>query len=220
MSRHRVPAGCGARSPLRPFAQFDRGQISGVVKDETGGVVPGVTVTATLVSTQTPRETVTDAGGFYTFANLPAGRYNISAELQGFKKSIKEGVQLDAAGALTIDLALSSRRDQRERHRHRRADAAPDRRRAAQDRRVEGHRAAVVQRPQPDRRRRPEAGRHRRQLQQLQLLRPRQRRLQHQRQPQRREQHHASTAQPPSAPARPARSSASRTSTRSRKCRS
>jgi len=90
------------------FAQFDRGQISGVVKDSTGGVVPGVTVTATLVSTQTPRETVTDASGFYTFANLPAGRYNISAELQGFKKSIKEGVQLDAAGALTIDLALST----------------------------------------------------------------------------------------------------------------
>src|SRR5436190_17093187 len=90
------------------FAQFDRGQISGVVKDQTGGVMPGVTVTATLVSTQTPRETVTDASGFYTFANLPAGRYNISAELQGFKKSIKEGVQLDAAGAVTIDLALST----------------------------------------------------------------------------------------------------------------
>ena len=90
------------------FAQFDRGQISGVVKDQTGGVVPGVTVTATLVSTQTPRETVTDASGFYTFANLPAGRYNISAELQGFKKSVKEGVQLDAAGAVTIDLALST----------------------------------------------------------------------------------------------------------------
>ena len=38
------------------FAQFDRGQISGVVKDDTGGVVPGVTVTATQVSTQTPRD--------------------------------------------------------------------------------------------------------------------------------------------------------------------
>src|SRR3982750_3435107 len=90
------------------FAQFDRGQISGVVKDDTGGVVPGVTVTATQVSTQAARDTVTDASGFYTFANLSAGRYNISAELQGFKKSIKEGVQLDAAGALTIDLALST----------------------------------------------------------------------------------------------------------------
>jgi len=90
------------------FAQFDRGQISGVVKDDTGGVVPGATVTATQVGTQQPRSAVTDASGFYTFANLPAGSYDISAELQGFKKSIKEGVKLDAAGSLTIDLALSA----------------------------------------------------------------------------------------------------------------
>ena len=90
------------------FAQFDRGQISGVIKDETGGVMPGVTVTATQVQTQTVRTVVTDASGFYTFASLPAGRYNISAELQGFKKSVKEGVQLDATGALTIDFALST----------------------------------------------------------------------------------------------------------------
>ena len=90
------------------FAQFDRGQISGVIKDETGGVMPGVTVTATQVQTQTVRTVVTDASGFYTFASLPAGRYNIGAELQGFKKSVKEGVQLDATGALTIDFALST----------------------------------------------------------------------------------------------------------------
>ena len=90
------------------FAQFDRGQISGVVKDSSGAVVPGATVTATQVTTQTARTTVTDAGGFFTFANLPASRYDISAELQGFKKSVKEGVQLDAAGSLTLEFALST----------------------------------------------------------------------------------------------------------------
>jgi hypothetical protein len=90
------------------FAQFDRGQISGVVKDDTGGVVPGATVTATQVGTQAARTTVTDGSGFYTFANLPAGRYDISAELQGFKKAVKEAVQLDAAGALTMDFSLST----------------------------------------------------------------------------------------------------------------
>ena len=46
--------------------------------------------------------------GFYTFANLPAGRYNVSAELQGFKKAVKEGVQLDAAGSVSMDFALSA----------------------------------------------------------------------------------------------------------------
>jgi hypothetical protein len=90
------------------FAQFDRGQISGVIKDQTGGVMPGVTVTATQVATQTARSTVTDASGFYTFPNLPAGRYNISAELQGFKKAVKEGIQLDATGALTMDFSLAT----------------------------------------------------------------------------------------------------------------
>src|SRR5262245_37526050 len=74
------------------FAQFDRGQISGVIKDESGAVVPGATVTATHVQTQTPRTVVTDASGFYTFANLPSGRYDVAAELQGFKKSVREGV--------------------------------------------------------------------------------------------------------------------------------
>ncbi len=90
------------------FAQFDRGQISGVVKDESGAIVPGATVTALHVQTQALRTTVTDASGFYTFPNLPSGRYNITAELQGFKKAVREAVQLDATGSLTIDFALAT----------------------------------------------------------------------------------------------------------------
>jgi Carboxypeptidase regulatory-like domain len=90
------------------LAQFDRGQISGVIKDESGAVVPGATVTATQIQTQVVKSTVTDSSGFYTFATLPSGRYNLAAELQGFKKSVKEGVQLDAAGSLTVDFALST----------------------------------------------------------------------------------------------------------------
>jgi hypothetical protein len=89
-------------------AQFDRGQISGVIKDDSGGIIPGATVTAIQVQTKTPRVTVTDGSGFYTFANLPSGRYDITAELQGFKKAVKEGVQLDAAGSLTLDFSLST----------------------------------------------------------------------------------------------------------------
>ena len=89
-------------------AQFDRGQISGVIKDESGAIIPGATVTAIQVQTKTPRVTVTDGSGFYTFANLPSGRYDITAELQGFKKAVREGVQLDASGALTLDFSLST----------------------------------------------------------------------------------------------------------------
>src|SRR3954453_8462037 len=89
-------------------AQFDRGQLSGRVKDAQGGVVPGATVTATNQQTQIASNTVTDGTGFYTFPNLPAGRYNVEAELQGFKKSLRQNVQLDAAGSLALDFALET----------------------------------------------------------------------------------------------------------------
>jgi hypothetical protein len=90
------------------FAQFDRGTISGTIKDPQGGVVPGVTVTATATQTQQARSTVTDGSGFYTFANLQPGRYDISAELQGFKKINRQGVQLDASASLTLDFSLDT----------------------------------------------------------------------------------------------------------------
>ena len=89
-------------------AQFDRGTISGTIKDASGAVVPGVTVTATSVQTQTPTVAVTDATGFYTFPNLRPGQYAVNAELEGFKKVVRENVQLDAGGGLTIDFALET----------------------------------------------------------------------------------------------------------------
>jgi Carboxypeptidase regulatory-like domain len=89
-------------------AQIDRGQISGTIKDQSGAVVPGATVTATNLQTQTPRVTVTDGSGFYTFPNLAPGRYSVGAELQGFRKIVQENVQLDATGALTIDFTLQA----------------------------------------------------------------------------------------------------------------
>ena len=90
------------------WAQFERGQVSGVVKDSTGGVMPGVTVTATNLQTQAARTTVTDGTGYYTFPNLQPGRYDVSAELQGFKKTVQSNVQLDAAGSLILDLTLET----------------------------------------------------------------------------------------------------------------
>ncbi len=89
-------------------AQFDRGQISGTVKDAQGAVVPGATVTVTNTQTQITQTTVTDSSGFYTVPNLAPGRYDVSAELEGFKKAVRSGVQLDAASAQTIEFALAT----------------------------------------------------------------------------------------------------------------
>jgi hypothetical protein len=90
------------------FAQFDRGTISGTVKDAQGGIVPGATVTVTSLQTQQSNTTVTDGSGFYTFPNLAAGRYELLVELSGFKKVNRSNIQLDAAGAVKLDFTLET----------------------------------------------------------------------------------------------------------------
>ena len=76
-------------SVLPAFAQFDRGSISGTIKDEQGGVMPGVTVTVTNTQTQQAQTTITNGTGFYTFPNLLPGGYDIIAELTGFSGEIR-----------------------------------------------------------------------------------------------------------------------------------
>src|SRR2546430_4365668 len=58
--------------------------IRGVVTDESRAAVPGVTVTATNTETGLQRSTTTDTAGRYTVASIPAGTYDVSAELSGF----------------------------------------------------------------------------------------------------------------------------------------
>jgi hypothetical protein len=93
---------------LPAAAQFDRGQISGTVKDAQGGVVPGVSVSVTNLETQQVQTTVTDSTGFYTVPNLPRGKYDVAAELQGFKKALRQNVTLDASSSQTLNFALET----------------------------------------------------------------------------------------------------------------
>jgi carboxypeptidase family protein len=69
-------------------AQFERSSISGTVKDQQGGVMPGVTVTVTNTQTQQLQTTITNGTGFYTFPNLLPGRYDIAAELVASRKRV------------------------------------------------------------------------------------------------------------------------------------
>src|SRR5712691_4719782 len=73
-------------------AQESRGSISGQVTDASGAVVPGVAVSATNTATNLSVSAITDPGGHYSLLYLPAGRYGVSAELQGFKKVVRNGV--------------------------------------------------------------------------------------------------------------------------------
>jgi hypothetical protein len=69
----------------QPFDGAPRGQISGVAKDVSGSVLPGVTIEITSPSlTEGVRTTKTDANGRFVFANLPSGRMSVAAKLAGF----------------------------------------------------------------------------------------------------------------------------------------
>ena len=84
------------------------GSIVGKAADETGGVLPGATVTATSPALQVRNvTTVTDAEGNYRLRDLPApGMYRVVFELTGFQTVAFEGVSLTAGFTARIDAAL------------------------------------------------------------------------------------------------------------------
>src|SRR6185295_18178550 len=94
--------------PSLASAQLDRGQISGSVKDESGGVIPGATITATHTQTGTVRTAVTDGTGYYVFTALTPGLYEIVVELQGFKKFMQSAVPMDAGANRRLDATLQT----------------------------------------------------------------------------------------------------------------
>ena len=88
------------------FAQFDSAQISGVVQDTTGAILPGVDVTLENVGTKQQRQAVTNEAGLYTFPNVPVGEYTINAMLSGFKPVSRTGVRVNAGVNIRVDVAL------------------------------------------------------------------------------------------------------------------
>src|SRR6516225_9120831 len=88
------------------FAQTDRGTITGTVSDPTSAVIPGVSIVATNAETGAKYETVSTETGNFTLAQLPSGVYQLSAELPGFKRYIRQGLTVQAAQTIRIDVGL------------------------------------------------------------------------------------------------------------------
>src|SRR5689334_8961707 len=88
------------------FAQGDRGTLTGTVSDSTNAVIPGAGVTATNSQTTAKYETVSTETGNYTLAQLPAGTYELTVELPGFKKYVRQGITVQVSATLRIDVAL------------------------------------------------------------------------------------------------------------------
>ena len=81
-------------------------RLSGTVRDESGAVLPGVTVTVTQTDTGLVRTTVTDETGGYLLPNLPVGPYRLEVALQGFKTYAQTGIVLQVGGTPTINAVL------------------------------------------------------------------------------------------------------------------
>ncbi len=88
-------------------AQIDTGTIVGRVSDPSGGVLPGVTVTATQQGTGVASNAVTNTNGESIFPGLRVGVYDVAAELQGFRRTVRENVQLNVQTRAQVDLQLS-----------------------------------------------------------------------------------------------------------------
>jgi hypothetical protein len=87
-------------------AQDFRGSLNGRVTDTSGAVLPGATVTATNVATNVLTTATTNSDGVYNVLYLAPGRYTIAIELSGFKKVLREGVEVRVADRLTLDAQL------------------------------------------------------------------------------------------------------------------
>jgi hypothetical protein len=87
-------------------AQTGAGSLRGYVRDEQGGALPGVAVSARSEALIQPVSSVTDAEGFFRLINLPPGTYEVSADLSGFAAFKRQGVLLRAGANFQVDIAM------------------------------------------------------------------------------------------------------------------
>jgi hypothetical protein len=79
---------------------------TGVVTDSTNAVLPGVIVKVLNVDTGIDRSMVTDLSGNYTVSNLAPGRYELRAEVPGFRSYLQQGIVMQVGEVLRSDVRL------------------------------------------------------------------------------------------------------------------
>ena len=87
-------------------AQQTTGTISGVVKDETGAVLPGVEVTSRNTGTEATRTAISDDEGRYRLPQLAPGEYELRAELAGFQTAVLQNISLSVGQTAVLGVTL------------------------------------------------------------------------------------------------------------------
>ena len=88
-------------------AQFETGSITGTVRDSSGGVLPGVTVTLLNKGTGVQQSAVTNAAGTFEFFTLRVGDYQVRGELEGFSPAVIDDIRLAIGARARADFALA-----------------------------------------------------------------------------------------------------------------
>lgn len=87
--------------------QTFRAQLTGVVADPTGAVIPNAEVTATNLATGVTRQVTTNDRGIYLIANVEPGQFRVSAAARGFKGFVQEPITLQVGANRTMDIAMT-----------------------------------------------------------------------------------------------------------------
>jgi outer membrane receptor protein involved in Fe transport len=87
-------------------AQTPSGALTGVVRDSTGAVLPGVTVAVKNAATGSARTVTTDAEGRYRLVNIEPGEYEARATLAGFRTAVRSRVAVTVGGTTEIDIEM------------------------------------------------------------------------------------------------------------------
>ena len=93
--------------PALAFGQAGDSSIRGTVTDESGAVLPGVTITATSPALIAAEVVITDSQGTYRLLNLPVGDFTVEASLSGFATSRQEGILVRASTNIALDVVMS-----------------------------------------------------------------------------------------------------------------
>lgn len=88
------------------WGQASNGTIVGTLTDATSAVVPNAKVVVLEVNTNASRTTSTNESGNYSVANLPQGKYSVTIEQTGFRKAVREGVDVTINSTTRVDIQL------------------------------------------------------------------------------------------------------------------
>ena len=94
-------------SVLPISAQMNTGELSGVVRDESGGILPGATVTASHAASGLTVERVSDTEGRFFITSLPVGEWEVVVALPGFRRVVQPGLVLEIGQTLELEYTLN-----------------------------------------------------------------------------------------------------------------